>query len=94
MDFLRPFMEAAQRLADHGIVIHRLHTDWAAFGSWLLEAQRVGPHGRLVRGTWDGRDGALEIEQRGLSPASLDRFDSPVSALNHFEAFLVGGGGA
>jgi hypothetical protein len=87
--FLRDFVEASERLADHGIVILRLHTDWAAFGSWVLEAQRAGGRGAVVRATWDGRDGALEVSQPGSSRPSRQRFDSAASALQHLEAVLI-----
>ena len=34
--FNREVAELAIRLADHDIVVSRLHADWALFGSWTL----------------------------------------------------------
>ena len=85
-EFVGQLARLAERLAARGLVVGRLHCDWASFGSWSLEVQQgeaADRYGEALRKeqwdtcgpevvsfAWDGRERILTVETAPTPPLS------------------------
>ena len=85
--YVRSLTALAERLARQNIVVRRLHCDWAAFGSWTVEAssgdgearrssaiQRRAfsePGADVFRVIWDGKDRQLDMASTPTTVISM-----------------------
>jgi hypothetical protein len=85
--YVRSLAALAERLSKQDIVVRRLHRDWAAFGSWTVEASSgdgeanrssaiqsrafSGPGAEVFRVIWDGKDRQLDMASTPTTVISM-----------------------
>lgn len=85
--YVRSLTAFAERLARQDIVVRRLHCDWAAFGSWTVEASNGNDEARsssaikrrafsepgavVFRVIWDGKDRHLDMASTPTTVISM-----------------------
>lgn len=72
MDDLPSFDAACAMMRDMGFTLEEAPSTPQAFGSWYVRAQA---NGKLVRLMWDGREGALVIQEPSPSGVPNDWAD-------------------
>jgi hypothetical protein len=85
--YVRSLAALAERLAKQDIVVRRLHCDWAAFGSWTVEASSGDDEAKrssaiqrrafsesgaeVFRVSWDGKDRQLDMASTPTTVISM-----------------------